>query len=221
MDKVSIVILNYNRWDLTHQLLFSIYQTCTAPDEVVVVNNGCTQEESFTGLQWWRETQMLPVRELRIENNIGFLRAANEGMKESTGDIIILISNDVIVKSDIVLRIQHQLKTTYKSLIGGRVLDYSTGWNDFDGIIFPYVEGYLLATWKDNWKELGYFDELYVPNDFEDVDLSTTAKSLEYILVGLPDDAAQHLSGQTLGYNLEREARTKINREKFKNKWLN
>lgn len=219
-DKVSIVILNYDRYDLVHQLLFDIYKNCTRPDEVLVVNNGCTQEESFTGLEWWMKAGHLPVRELRIDENIGFLLGANEGLKEATGDIIILISNDVRVMGDIILRIQNIINGTSDVLIGGRVLDWDTGWNKFDKELFPYVEGWLLAAHRESWIELGYFDERYAPNDYEDLDISTTARDKGYELVALPEDITVHQSAQTIGYNAKREALTKINREKFKDKWL-
>ena len=79
---------------------------------------------------------MLPVKELRLENNMGFLLASNAGMKSATGDIIALISNDVRVKDDIIIRIILQINTTYNSFIGGRLLDFSTGWNNFGDKIF-------------------------------------------------------------------------------------
>lgn len=219
-DKVSIVILNYNGWQMTHNLLFDLYKHCASIDEVLVVNNGCTEEESFTGLQWWMDKPMLPVRELRIDKNVGFLLAANAGMREATGDIIILISNDVRIRGDIVLRIRHLIKEHAKTMIGGRFLGFDTGWNNFDGTIVPYLEGWLLAGSRDMWGELNYFDERYAPNDFEDIDISCTARGLGYILIALPEDIAQHLSGQTLQYNPEREELTKINREKFIEKWI-
>lgn len=219
-DKVSIVILNYNGWQMTHNLLFDLYKHCASIDEVLVVNNGCTEAESFTGLQWWMDKPMLPVRELRIDKNVGFLLAANAGMREATGDIIILISNDVRIRGDIVLRIRSILKDQPDILIGGKYYDWDTGWNTFDGKIYAYLEGWLLATYKDTWIELGYFDERYAPNDYEDIDLSTTALSKKIYLEALPHDIAQHLSGQTLQYNSEREELTKRNRELFRDKWI-
>lgn len=219
-DKVSIVIPNYNRWDLCHTLLFDLYKHCAFIDEIIVVNDGCTQAESFAGLQWWRETQILPVRELRIEENVGFLLASNMGMKDATGDIIVLISNDVRVMGDIVVRIRHIIKNTSEVLIGGRVLNWDTGWNTFDGELYEYVEGWLLAAHKDGWKKLNYFDERYAPNDFEDIDISTNAISSGYKLVSLPEDLTFHLPGQTLQYTPKREVVTKINREKFREKWI-
>jgi GT2 family glycosyltransferase len=215
----SFVILNYDGWEMTHRLLFDIYQNCTRPDEVLIVNNGCKKKESFEGTAWWIENGMLPVRELRIEENIGFLLGANEGLKEADTDIICLVSNDVRIHKDIVTHIDYQIRNCYKSLIGGRLLDWDTGWNTFGNKMFPYVEGWLLATTKDNWKELNYFDELYVPNDMEDLDLSATAKNLNYMLVSLPEDYTSHHGAQTISYGSPREELTKRNKEKFRQKW--
>lgn len=220
MLKFSFVIPNYNRFDLVHQLLFDIYKTCSPVHEVLVVNDGCTQVESFTGVDWWTNGSMLPVKALNLPENFGFLRASNYGMRHATGDIICLISNDVRVKADIVREIEHYLKGNPHSLVGGRYLDWGTGWNEFDGTVFPYVEGWLLAMTHMGWEEVDYFDERFAPNDFEDVDLSTKVLSHDGLLFALPEDATQHMGAQSIGYNPEREALTKINREKFRSKWL-
>ena len=224
MSKVSIVIPNYNRYDLVHQLLFDLYKNCSPVYEVIVVNDGCTEEESFSGLIWWKQTKMLPVMHLDLADNVGFLLASNAGMKSATGDIIALISNDVRIKDDIVTKINLQINTTYNSFIGGRLLNFDTGWNSFSSgmggkHLFSYLEGWLLAARKDSWEEFGYFDERYVPHDFEDVDISTTASKLEYMLVSLPEESTYHAGAQSIGYNPEREALTKRNREKFRKKW--
>ena len=219
MSKVSIVIPNYNRYDLVHQFLFDVYKNCSPVHEVIIVNDGCTEEESFTGLTWWIQTKMLPVKELRLEDNMGFLLASNAGMKSATGDIIVLVSNDVRIKDDVVTRINLQINTTYNSFIGGRLLDFNTGWNSFGDRMFPYLEGWLLAARKASWEEFGYFDERYVPHDFEDVDISTTASKLGYMLVALPEESTYHAGAQSIKYSNEREKQTKRNKEKFRKKW--
>ena len=219
MNTFSFVVLNYNRYDLVHQVLFDIYKTCSPVEEVLVVNNGCTELESFSGLDWWRNSGMLPIRELRLEENVGFLRASNAGIQESTGDVICLISNDVRVRGDIVQRIHHVVKDNPKAMVGGRLLDWRTGWNNFKNTMCPYLEGWLLAATKDTWENIRYFDERFSPNDMEDVDISTTVLNEGGILVPLPEDITHHIGAQSLGYNPEREILTKINREKFREKW--
>lgn len=220
MTSVSIVIPAFNHYDLLHQVLFDIYKNCNSVNEVVVVNDASTETDVITGLDWWKHGGMLPVREIRSQTNKGFLLSANVGLMKATGDIKILLSTDVRVKGDLVQAVSLALKENPKRLVGGIIYSQDTGWNKFGKKIFPYVEGWLLATIADGWEALGYLDAIYVPNDFEDVDLSTKALSMGYELVTVPEGTAIHMGGGSIGYSPEREALTKINQRKFKDKWM-
>ena len=221
MSKLSVVIPTYNHWNLTHQLLFDLYQTCrNSLDEVLVVNDASTDDTVYQGLKWWKEQKMLPLKELRLNENCGFLRTANKGMAKASGDILVLLSNDVRVMDDFCGQIKELIEKDKKVLIGNRLIAFDSGWNTFNGKTYPYLEGWILACTKDAWKELDGFDDQYAPNDFEDVDLSTRAASLGYSLVSLDNSRVTHIGAQSIGYNPEREAITKRNREKFKEKWV-
>jgi GT2 family glycosyltransferase len=87
--------------------------------------------------------------------------------------------------------------------------------------IFPYLEGWLLATTAESWKELGYFDERYAPHIFEDIDLSTTALSLGMQLVPLNNPNLSHAGGGTITYTEQRHELTRVNMKKFGEKWTN
>lgn len=163
---------------------------------------------------------MLPIREIRLEKNVMFLKATNIGLKKATGDIIITTSNDVRIFQNISQAIINLLNDDDHQLIGGRLLDWDTGWNTFGTAMFPYLEGWLLAATRSGWEDLGYFDEQYAPSDMEDVDLSATAGMMGYKLTALPSDMTQHLGAQSIGYNPEREKITLANKEKFRKKWI-
>lgn len=218
--KVSFVIPVYNNFHLTNQLLVDIYEH-TKPDEVVVVDNGSTEKATLDGLEWW--CYYNHIINMRIEENIGFLLASNAGLKRATGDVICLISNDVRIHKDLAGIARAITQIDGKILLGGKYYTDTTGWNDFNGKIFPYVEGWLLIAKKEHWEELGYFDERYIPNDFEDVDLSTTAIQKGFNLAQITPDAGpvvEHIGAQTIGYTEERRKLTEINREKFRKKWM-
>lgn len=223
MTSVSIVIPCYNHFDLLHQLLWDIYKNCSLVEEVIVVDNGSEDKAVRDGLAWWSRSHMLPIETITLKENVGFLRAANIGLKAAVEDVVCLISNDVRITGDLVLMAQAlpeiQNRNDGKILCGGVVYNDSTGWNEFDGKVFPYVEGWLLLAENSSWKELNYFDERFAPNDFEDVDLSTTAISLGYNLSQFNPPIATHFGGQTIGYGDEREKITTINKEKFRKKW--
>ena len=130
MTSVSVVIPCFNKWHLTHQLLFDLYKNCSLIEEVIVVDNGSTEKEVKDGLAWWTTTHMLPIETITLKENVGFLRAANIGLKAALVDVVCLVSNDVRVKGDII----SFLHTSSRSAIwGGRLLDWDTGWNTFNG----------------------------------------------------------------------------------------
>ena len=177
--KVSFVIPSWNHFELVNQLLVDIRDNCT-PDEIIVVDDCSTDQKAIDGLDWWRDNYGVTV--LKTPENQGFLRTSNFGMKQASGDIICLISTDVRIYKDIALIAKGAQQIEGKILLGGKYYNESTGWNYFGGRIFPYIEGWLLIAKKEHWEELGYFDERYAPNDFEDVCLSTTAISKGFSL---------------------------------------
>jgi GT2 family glycosyltransferase len=208
-----------------HQILWDIYDKCqpsiSSILEVIVVDDCSDALDYHDGLEWWKGNGMLPIRHVRMNKNVGFLKASNTGLKKADGDVVCLISNDVRIYKDIVRGIFDKISGwPVPVLVGGRLLDWNTGWNEFDGKIFNYLEGWLLATTKYAWSELFYFDEQFVPHDFEDVSLSTKALSLGYELIELPSEMTHHLSGQSIGFSSEREDITKRNREIFKQLWI-
>lgn len=218
--KVSIVIPTYNHYGLLHQCLFDIYSKCAPVDEVIIVNDCSTEQDVYDGIKWWKSSGMLPLRHVRLSENVMFLRASNIGLQKATGDAVILLSNDVRINRDIVFPIVEILSTNEKTVVGGRLLDFDTGWNQFNGTVFPYLEGWLLAATKGGWEDLEYFDERFAPSDMEDVDLSTKARTQEYTLAAIPSDLTTHLGGQSIGFNPEREKITIANKEKFRQKWM-
>jgi GT2 family glycosyltransferase len=218
--KVSFVIPSYNNFHLVNQLLVDISEH-TLPDEIIVVDDCSTDKTAVEGLEWWARNMGVKIR-TPLEN-MGFLRASNWGMRMATGDIVCLISTDVRIHKDLASIARAMTAVEGKILMGGKHYGFDTGWNTFDGRIFPYVEGWLLIARKEHWEELGYFDERFAPNDFEDVDLSTTAISKGFSLAQITPDngiVVEHIGAQSIGYNEEREKITKENREKFRQKWM-
>lgn len=225
--KTTIVILCYNKFNLTNDLLISLQRfEKDNIDEIIVVDNGSTEQETKDGLQWWKDESGLPVRVRRIENGIGFTLGANEGLRLAATDRfsnrrqVCLISNDVQVSGRFIQQTADILFGAKRALVGHRLVAWDSGWNTFDGRTFGYLEGYFLAATVDGWVDLNYFDENYAPYDFEDVDLSTAAKQKGYQLVPLNNPVIKHLGGGTLGYNPAREAITKRNQEYFRKKWV-
>jgi GT2 family glycosyltransferase len=215
---VSIVIPYHNGWEMSHQLLYDLYRHDKDNIQEVMLIDDASDDGSIGGATWWKK--LLPVRVYRFEENMGFLLSANKGLKKATGDIKILISNDVRVYQSFIQQVIQLFVENPKRVVGNYFHPDDTGWNKFGDILFPYMAGYMLASTSDGWKELGYFDERYVPNDYEDVDISTNALKLGYKLTSLNLSSIIHKGGQTIKYCNDRLKLTNENKRKFEEKWM-
>jgi len=214
--KVSFVIPSYNNFNLVNQLLVDIYEH-TKPDEIIVVDDYSNDRTAIDGLEWWSFNYK--VRICRPLENLGFLKASNYGMRKATGGIICLISTDVRIHRDFIYWIKNELQEKPTKLIGGRLLDWDTGWNTFEKDVNFYLEGWFLATGKEQWEELGYFDERFSPHDMEDIDLSRAARTKGWTLSEMPQGTVSHIGAQSIKYGSEREVITIKNKEEFRQKW--
>lgn len=229
-SRVYIVIPHYQKWELTHARLWELYKYCRQEiAEVIVVNNGSQDNATLGGLKWWAEWEegrKFKVTSISIESNIGFLLASNFGIYKACSmatdsDIVILLSNDVEIRTNFIRQILETLNQSPITLMGGVLYSHDTGWNKFGDKVFPYLEGWLLATTKMGWSASGWgFDTRFAPSDYEDVDLSTFFGQIGYALTPLNNPGLHHMGGQTIGYTPERLERTKINKKKFEEKWI-
>lgn len=220
----SIIIPIYKNWKLCQTLLQDLLKHEKENiDEVIIVDDFSNDAEVDGGLEFWLESRLLPVTAIKTEVNGGFTISSNIGLKyadktPNARHVTFLISSDVRFHGRFIEQAANILLNK-KSLVGNRLISFDSGWNTFDGVTFEYLEGFFLACTSDGWRELGYFDQNYAPFDFEDLDLSTTAKKKGFKLESLNSPIIQHKGGGTIGFNPTREAVTIRNKEYFKNKW--
>ena len=218
--KVSIILLFYNHWDMTHQRMMELYKHLPDYCEICLLNNAST-EDCDSGVAWWQKTVAKhTIRYRKVEKNLGFGGVMNEGAKIAKGDILVFLSNDVVISGDFVVDLVTKIEDDNKAFVGGRIVDWRAGWNEFGNVIVPYCEGWLLACTREAWDEIGGFDPRYGEADYEDIDISMTAQSLGYNLIALNSQFTKHIGAQTIGYTSDRMEKTKHNREIFEAKWL-
>jgi GT2 family glycosyltransferase len=215
-------------WELTHQRLMDLYKF--APDycEIILIDDASTEPDCASGIAWWQKTDFIrhKIRYYKNPENVGFGQSNNNGYKLAKGTYLIFLSNDVMVSGDFITDIVDLIGKDNKMLIGGRIVDWAGGWNEFDingkHYVIPYAEGWLLGCTKIAWKGLGGFDvATYGKFDYEDLDLSTKALSLGYNIVGLNSNKLNHLGSQTISkLNIDRQSITEHNRKVFIDKWI-
>lgn len=87
---VTLVVLAWNRWDLTKRCLDSLGDTDLSDAEVLVVDNGSTDgtPEGLREYDW--------IRVIRNETNLGFVRGNNVGIAAAVpSSDVVLLNNDV------------------------------------------------------------------------------------------------------------------------------
>ncbi len=100
--KATLIVLAWNRWDLTRRCLDSLQSTDLTGAEVIVVDNGSTDEtpRALSDYPW--------VRVIRNPRNLGFVRGNNAGIAESDPDSdVVLLNNDIeLVQRDWLQRLR-------------------------------------------------------------------------------------------------------------------
>jgi hypothetical protein len=89
--KATLIVLAWNRWDLTRKCLETLRLTDLSRAEVLVVDNGSTDETpNELARQDW-------IRVLTLPKNLGFVRGNNAGIEaaDPSSDIV-LLNNDLV-----------------------------------------------------------------------------------------------------------------------------
>lgn len=94
--KLSIIIVNYNVEHFLEQALISVYKALNGIEaEVIVVDNNSV-DHSLTML-----AEKFPqVRVMANKENVGFAKANNQAIRESTGEYVLLLNPDTVVEED-------------------------------------------------------------------------------------------------------------------------
>lgn len=81
MPKVSVIIVSWNRKEMLQRCLYSLTKQTYQDFEIIVVDNGSTD-----GAECYAT--------IRNATNLGFAKAANQGIAASVGEYVALINND-------------------------------------------------------------------------------------------------------------------------------
>lgn len=188
--EVSIVVVLYNRAELSLQCLYSILRSNNNSCEVVIVDNASTDE---TGALLKR---IKGAQVIRNEQNLHYIRACNQASQQAKGKYLLLVNNDTQLEPHSISSALQTLKSSDDiGAVGGRITlpdgslqeAGSIIWRD--GSCFGYGRGesslnppfmfkrdvdycsaVFLMTRRDLFLGGGGFDEAYLPAYYEDTD---------------------------------------------------
>ena len=215
---VSILLVHYNRAELTLRCLQSIVRWADVPYEIVAVDNASTDE---TGALMAR---VRGIRAIRNSENRQFLLASNQAAEAARGKYLLLLNNDVELQADAIGSAVDLISSSPDiGAVGAKIILYSgvlqeagsylldSAWSmqygrsepPFRGEYMhrrdmPYCSGAFLLTPAALYAELGGFDRAFLPNNCEDVDYCLRLWAKGYRVVFNPASMVLHHEGAAL-----------------------
>ena len=188
--RISFVIPVYNGAHHTLECLLSILNVADSLYEVIVVDDGCSDETATLIAQFGN------VRLHHNEKNLGFLRSINAGAKLAKGQYLVLINNDArLVEGSLSTALDRYQAEKNCGLMGARVRHVSGGLQEAGCIIYQdgttngylryrsdddlramyqrdvdYCSGVFAIIARQHFESLGGLDEIYAPAYFEETD---------------------------------------------------
>jgi len=114
-SKISIIIPTKNRFQDIIKCIESILIQTLLPDEIVIVDSSDTEELKSNLDDLFHDKIAFKY----IHAPLSLTQARNVGIKESTGDIIIFLDDDVILDKEYIKEIMHVFNNDLEKKVGG------------------------------------------------------------------------------------------------------
>ncbi|HEU4390145.1 MAG TPA: glycosyltransferase, partial [Blastocatellia bacterium] len=240
---VSIVVVTYNKLDVTRLCIESIIRNTDYPNYEVIVVDNCSADGTQDHLNSL-VSQFPNVSAVMNSRNEGFARANNQGIARSTGEYLVLLNNDTIVPPGWLSRLIRHLEDPAVGLVGpvtnfagneARIdVTYRT-WGEMEQFAERYTwahDGqvaditmlamFCLAMRRETYDTIGPLDEQFGIGMFEDDDYSMRVRDAGLRVVCAADVFVHHF-GQTAFKELiksgDYDALFSENRKRYERKW--
>jgi hypothetical protein len=132
---LSIIIVSFNTRDLLRETISSIYKTAnTLSYEIIVVDNA-----SSDGSPEMVEAEFKEITLVRNKENVGFAKGNNQGMKMASGEYLLLLNSDTLLKDGTVETLVKFMDQHPRAAgVGPKVLNFD-GTLQSKGFCFPSV----------------------------------------------------------------------------------
>ncbi|RAV13793.1 glycosyltransferase [Paenibacillus contaminans] len=239
---ISIIIPVYNQWSYTYSCLASILENTDGVSYEIIIADDLSTDET-QNIQSVVENIVV----IRDDVNRGFLLNCNHAATFAKGKYVYFLNNDtnvqpnwlsslldMIEKDETIGMIGSKLVYPDGRLqeAGGIIWSDSSGWNygrlddpahsDYNYVKeVDYISGAAIMIRSQLWKELGGFDERFVPAYYEDTDLAFEVRKLGYKVVLQPQSVVIHFEGISHGTDTNAGIKSYQikNKEKFVEKW--
>lgn len=227
--RCDIVIPVWNQLEFTRDCIDSLVRNTDYPYRLILVDNG---SDTLTRryLESTAKNRSSETFLIRNEENLGFIKAVNQGLKASTAPYICIMNNDTLPAPG-------WLK---------RMVEFAEGHPDI-GLINPQCDGHgdmsidayadILKEYKGRYMEMnqcqgwcmllkrtlmdriGLLDESFGIGGYDDTDYSMRAHMAGYRCVAIKDSYVYHRQHASFNESGDREAWVRRNRKIYYDKW--
>ena len=241
---VSIIILCCNELAYSRTCLESVLVHTRAPFELILVDNGSTDETPAYLKELWSRPEPTRVLVLRNETNSGFPAGCNQGLAKARGGCLVFLNNDTVVVPGWVQGMVNAALADWPRVGAvGAVSNYvpppqfvQPGYDDLSGLdpfaekrrlqfagrslSFDRLSGFCLLVRREVVNRVGVFDERFGLGFFDDDDLGIRIRQAGFELRVALDVYIHHFGSRTFqGLGIDCYRQLAGNFESFKAKW--
>lgn len=120
VPRVSIIVLMWNQGLMTLRCLRSIIERSDYSNlEIIIVDNDSEPNETAIVTNWLEFQHDLNIKYIKNSENLGFASGNNVGLKEATGDYLVVLNNDTEVSPGWIWRsLKHFYRNSSLGILG-------------------------------------------------------------------------------------------------------
>ena len=231
--KVDIVIPAWNLYQFTKECIESIFACTDHPFHLIIVDNASVDPAKgyFKTLAQDKENVTL----IRNEENLGFVKAVNKGIKTSCARYVCLLNNDTLVtkgwlaeiikvaQADARIGMVNANSNTLgcKPKKGQKIDELAQELKVYSGKYteLAWTTGFCMLIKREVIEKIGLFDEVYGMGNFEDADFCKRAQLQGYLSVCATASYVYHRERQSFSKFKEFSSDFTNLRKTFYRKW--
>lgn len=221
MNRVAIIILNWNGINDTIKCLDSFRHQTYKNFKITVIDNGSTDDSLIRLEEYSQKNKYIKI--IHNDNNLGFAGGVNTGIRHALSegfDYVALFNNDAVADKDWLKKLVEAIKPKDIGIStglllhrDGKTIDSTGDWYSIWGLPFPRNRndkakkapsgGYVFSAsggaslYKTEvLRQVGLFDEDFFAY-YEDTDISFRAQLFGWKIVYTPAAIAYHEQGGT------------------------
>lgn len=125
---ISVIIITYNNDDIIEKNLECLTSSQRAPHEIILINNSPSKipKKRIKSILL-KSNKISNIKIINNDSNIGFAKAANQGVILATGNYILFLNPDFFIDKKAIFYLQKFTKRYKHYILGGKILTNSDG----------------------------------------------------------------------------------------------